>query len=49
MQLQVLCCRWFPGQEVTEESMAEALWLEQDFWEKMSVAVSNGISKAFRG
>ena len=29
--------------------MGEALWLEKDYWEKMSLAVSNGIAKAFRG
>ncbi|BFR48729.1 hypothetical protein RVX_R17900 [Nitratidesulfovibrio sp. HK-II] len=29
--------------------MAEALWLERDHWEKMTVAVCNGIAKAFNG
>ena len=41
--------RWFPLREPSEESMGEALWLEKDSWEKMSVAVANGIAKAFRG
>lgn len=27
--------------------MGEALYLEKDYWEKMSVAVCNGIAKAF--
>ena len=29
--------------------MGEALWLEKDYWEKMAIAVANGIAKAFRG
>jgi N-acetylmuramoyl-L-alanine amidase len=29
--------------------MAEALFLEQDYWEKMATAVANGIARAFRG
>ena len=41
--------RWFPLREPSEESMGEALWLEKDSWEKMSMAVANGIAKAFRG
>ena len=40
---------WFPRRELSEESMGEALWLEKDYWEKMSVAGANGIAKAFRG
>ena len=40
---------WFPGRDPSEESMGEALWLEKDYWEKMSMAVANGIAKAFRG
>ncbi len=44
-----LSFRWFPQRELSEESMGEALWLDKDYWEKMSVAVANGIAKAFRG
>ena len=44
-----LSLRWFPGRNLSEESMGEALWLEKDYWEKMSMAVANGIAKAFRG
>lgn len=29
--------------------MGEALFLEKDYWEKMSVAITNGIAKAFKG
>lgn len=31
------------------ESMAEALFLERDYWDKMTVAVANGIATAFKG
>ena len=44
-----LSLHWFPGRDLCEESMGEALWLEKDYWEKMSMAVANGIAKAFRG
>ena len=44
-----LSLHWFPGRDLCEESMGEALWLEKDSWEKMSMAVANGIAKAFRG
>jgi len=27
--------------------MGEALWLEKDYWEKMAIAVANGIAKVF--
>ncbi|EPR43141.1 hypothetical protein dsx2_2501 [Desulfovibrio sp. X2] len=48
-QYAALSRRWFPSRAVDSESMAEALFLEKDHWEKMAVAVANGIAKAFRG
>jgi hypothetical protein len=33
--LAVYVRKWFPGREVNAESMAEATFLEWDFWEKM--------------
>jgi hypothetical protein len=48
-QLVALSRKWFPGRAVDAEAMAEALWLERDHWEKMAVAVCNGIAKAFNG
>jgi hypothetical protein len=48
-QLMVLSSRWFPGRKISPESMGEALFLENDYWEKMSIAVQNGIAKAFKG
>jgi len=29
--------------------MAEALFLERDHWEKMTVAIGNGITRALKG
>lgn len=29
--------------------MGAALWREQDYWEKMTIAIANGIAKAFQG
>ena len=29
--------------------MGEALWLEKDHWEKMSIAIANGIGMAVKG
>jgi len=49
MQLLLFSGKWFPGREATVESMAEALFLENDYWEKMTVAVGNGVAKAFGG
>jgi hypothetical protein len=44
----VLCRRYFPGREIDVQCMAEAVFLERDYWKKMTVAVANGIAKAFR-
>ena len=41
--------KWFPSRAVDLDSMAEAVFLETDYWEKMQIAVANGIAKAFRG
>ncbi|WP_418720386.1 DUF6890 family protein [Bilophila wadsworthia] len=41
--------KWFPARDVDQDSMAEAVFLEADYWEKMQIAVANGIAKAFRG
>ena len=46
-QLMALCHRWFPGRQEDEDCMAEALFLELDYWEKMGFAVANGIARAF--
>lgn len=46
-QMLALSRRWFPLREPSTESMGEALWLEKDYWEKMAIAVANGIAKVF--
>ena len=43
----VFCRKHFPGREIDVQCMAEAVFLERDYWEKMTVAVANGIGKAF--
>jgi hypothetical protein len=40
---------WLPGEPVTAETMAEAMWLDKRHWENLSAAVTNGIAKAFNG
>jgi len=47
-QARVFSCKWFPGRSVTPRSMGEALFLEKDFWEKMRIAVANGVATAFK-
>ncbi|MDK2956529.1 MAG: hypothetical protein PWQ57_2025 [Desulfovibrionales bacterium] len=44
-----LAGKWLPGRAADARTLGEALWLEQDYWEKMSVAVCNGVVKAFKG
>jgi len=36
---------WLPGEEFNENSAAEALFLDERYWEQMSNAIANGISK----
>tara|TARA_R110002050_G_scaffold57423_3_gene128949 strand:+ start:91903 stop:92040 length:138 start_codon:yes stop_codon:yes gene_type:complete len=43
--MKCLVGHWLPGQSMTENSMAEALYLEQRYWENMSNAIANGINK----
>lgn len=46
--MDVLSRKWFPGREVNIQSMGEAMHLEKDYWEKMGIAVANGIARAFK-
>lgn len=48
-QMAVFSRRWFPGREVTTQSMGEAVFLEKDFWEKQRIAIQSGIARAFKG
>jgi len=36
-----------PDSEATQENLANALFLENDYWAKQTTAVNNGIAKAF--
>jgi len=44
-----LTAKWFPDATPTPTTMGRAMWLEKDYWEKMTVAVGNGVAKAFKG
>lgn len=48
-QLVTLARKWFPGRQPDGECLAEALHLETDYWERMKLAVANGIAMAFKG
>ncbi|MEB4592982.1 hypothetical protein VSS37_18525 [Candidatus Thiothrix sp. Deng01] len=37
-----------PGQH-DEESLGAALWLERRYWERMEIAIANGISRSLGG
>ena len=39
--------KWFPQCEVTTENLAQALFLENDSFERNQVSVANGIGKFF--
>jgi hypothetical protein len=41
----VLCKRWLPGQDINEQTMGEALFLERRYIENMKNAVSAGIDQ----
>lgn len=47
--MALLSRKWFPGRKITTRSMGEALFLEKDYWEKHSIAVTNGVAQAFQG
>jgi hypothetical protein len=39
--------KWLPQSKVTTESLAQALFLENDNFEKNQISVNNGICKFF--
>ncbi|HIH4872902.1 DUF6890 family protein [Klebsiella aerogenes] len=41
--------RYLPGEPDDEESLARAIWLDNQHWKNMSIAVNNGIVKALKG
>ncbi|EPM9221705.1 DUF6890 family protein [Salmonella enterica subsp. enterica serovar Newport] len=40
---------YLPDGEDSPEDIAAALWLDNRHWENMSIAVNNGIARAFKG
>jgi len=40
---------YLPGQAINTQNMAEAVWLDQRYWQNMRVATANGINQAFSG
>ncbi|WP_422386139.1 DUF6890 family protein [Enterovibrio norvegicus] len=41
--------KWLPHEPDTEKSLAQAVWLEKQYWQNMSAAMTNGTAKAFTG
>ncbi len=35
--------KWFPGRALDEECLAEAAFLESDYWEKMAQTVNRAL------
>ncbi|WP_371924878.1 hypothetical protein [Endozoicomonas sp. SCSIO W0465] len=48
-QLATLAGHWLPNFPPDEETMARALWLEKEYWQRMRVCVANGVARAFSG
>jgi len=44
--MKCLVEHWLPGQMLDEDTMAEALYLEQRYWENMSNAIAKGFKQA---
>ena len=45
----VLVERWLPGCELTAHNLGSAKWLEDNYWQRMEIAVANGIAMALKG
>ena len=45
----VLRQKWLPHRDDSIESFGNALWLEDQYWQKMEAAIHSGIVKAFKG
>jgi hypothetical protein len=41
--------RWLPGSEPTAENLGTAKYLENEYWNRMGMAVANGIAMALKG
>ncbi|EFO4375031.1 hypothetical protein HEM48_014400 [Escherichia coli] len=45
----ILRRHWLPGEDDSPQSLAAAVCLDNHYWENMSIAVNNGIIRAFKG
>jgi hypothetical protein len=41
--------KWLPGEPITDENMAQAMALEEDYWARQEVVTQNAIVKAWKG
>lgn len=41
------CAKYFPGRDIDVECMAEAAFLEWDYWQRMQNVLTAAIVKAF--
>ncbi|AIK80242.1 MULTISPECIES: DUF6890 family protein [Klebsiella pneumoniae complex] len=48
-QYYILRRHYLPCGDDSLDDIAAALWLDNRYWENMSVAVANGIGTAFKG
>lgn len=47
--LRLYCAKHFPGREVDVECMADAAFLEWEYWQQMQNVLITAIVKAFKG
>jgi len=47
--LCLLVSKWFPGTEPEGDILGKALYLENEYWERMEASVANGASVAISG
>ncbi|WP_442910520.1 DUF6890 family protein [Kluyvera sp. Awk 3] len=40
---------YLPQGENSVDDIAAAIWLDNRYWENMSIAIANGINTAFKG
>ncbi|HEL8019929.1 TPA: hypothetical protein U0V61_003866 [Escherichia coli] len=45
----ILRRHWLPGEDDSPQSLAAAVWLDNHHWTNTSIAINNGIIRAFKG
>ncbi|MGH1374397.1 MAG: DUF6890 family protein [Cellvibrionaceae bacterium] len=48
-QLEALVAHFLPGQEVNEDTMAQAIFLDKRHWANQEIVTANAIAKALKG